>query len=376
MNKLKIEYLPVEKLNPYDKNARKHTDDDVKYIVNSIEKFGFDDPIGIWGDGNVIVEGHGRLIAAKQLGMTEVPVIRLDHLTDEERRAYTLAHNKTAEMSDWDFPMLESEIDDIEKLIDLNMEDFGFEFKLDEIAEPEKNDDGEEIEYVSNAEYVFDKFNLKFFHKNRATDWGFPTVRAVHASDIPEDFLDFNNMPYYENHVDNVFDFGIRFYQDDSKEDKIWNNPQMWADRIARYRCAVSPDFSTYNEMPIIVKQFNAFKCLLIAQIIQDAGTPCIVDISDLAEESLRKCYDGVERGGIYSMSAKGGTVDSGMYDSRFAALDYCLENFNPEGIIVFGLGLDDYDWTKWKGKYVKRFRCDNFYRPDKPPYPQFNTDG
>lgn len=374
MNELKIEYLSVDDLNPYDRNARKHTDDDVKYIKNSIEKFGFDDPIGIWGDDNTIVEGHGRLMAAKELGLKKVPVIRLDHLTDDERKAYALAHNKTAEMSDWDFPTLESEIDAIEKATEVNMEDFGFEFKLDEVVEPEYGDDGEEVSYVSNAEYVFDKFNLKYFHANRATKWGFPTVRAVHKEDLPEDFLDFNNMPYYEKHIDNVFDYGIRFYQDDSKEDKIWNNPQQWAERISRYRCAVCPDFSTYLEMPMIVQQFNVFKCLLMAQVIQDAGAPCIVDIANLSAEELRACYDGVEKGGIYAMSAKGGTVDGGMYDERFKALDYCLEAMNPEGIIVFGLGLDDYDWTKWRGKFVKRFRCDNFYRPDREPYPPFMT--
>ena len=99
---LKIEYLKVSNLKPYKKNARKHADDDVLTIMESIKEFGFSDPIGIWSEENIIVEGHGRLIAAKKLGMKEVPVIRLDHLTDEQRRAYALAHNKTAEMSEWD----------------------------------------------------------------------------------------------------------------------------------------------------------------------------------------------------------------------------------------------------------------------------------
>lgn len=373
MNELKIEYLPIEELNPYDRNARKHTDEDVQYIRNSIEQFGFDDPIGIWGEDNTIVEGHGRLMAAKELGMDKVPVIRLDHLSDDERKAYALAHNKTAEMSDWDFPTLESEIDAIEKATEVNMEDFGFEFKLDEITEPEYNDEGEEVEYMSDAEYVFDKFNLKHFHANRATKWGFPTIRAVHASDIPDDFLDFNNMPYYEKHMDNVYDFGIRFYQDDSKEDKIWRNPVEWADRISRYKCAVTPDFSTYTEMPAIIKQFNVWKCLLIGQIIQDKGVPCIVDLTNLAVDELVQCYDGVEKGGIYAIDAKSGTVDANVYQRRALALDRCLEIMEPEGVIVFGYGMDEYDWKKWRGKFVKRFRCDNFYRPDREQYPPFD---
>lgn len=123
MENLKIVYLPVETLKPYEKNARKHTDTDVASIVASIERFGFDDPIGVWGKDNLIVEGHGRLLAAKKLGMKEVPCIRLDHMTDKERRAYALAHNKTAELSSWLDDVLQEELSDLD---DFAMSDFGF----------------------------------------------------------------------------------------------------------------------------------------------------------------------------------------------------------------------------------------------------------
>lgn len=126
---LKIEYLPIKELKPYEKNARKHADADVNTIMKSIQEFGFKDPIGIWSDKNVIVEGHGRLIAAKRLGLKKVPVIRLDDLTDEQRRAYALAHNKTAEMSEWDIDLLSSELDDI---TDIDMSDFGFDLSEEE----------------------------------------------------------------------------------------------------------------------------------------------------------------------------------------------------------------------------------------------------
>lgn len=129
MQDLKIEYIPVGKVKPYEKNARKHKDFDVDAIVRSIEEFGFDDPIGIWSDKNIIVEGHGRLLAAKKLGMKEVPCIRLDHLTDEQRRAYALAHNKTAENSEWDLELLPLEL---EEIVDIDMTQFGFEVPEDE----------------------------------------------------------------------------------------------------------------------------------------------------------------------------------------------------------------------------------------------------
>lgn len=123
--KLEIVYLPVEALEEYEGNARDHGEEDVAAIRRSIEKFGFDDPIGIWSDHNVIVEGHGRLMAAKALGMKEVPCIRLDHMTDAERKAYGLAHNKTAELSRWNFGKLEMELSG---LGEFNMGDFGFGF--------------------------------------------------------------------------------------------------------------------------------------------------------------------------------------------------------------------------------------------------------
>lgn len=137
---LKIEYLPIEELKPYANNAKEHPAEQIEQIKKSIQEFGFDDPIGIWKDE--IVEGHGRLIAAIELGMDTVPVIRLDHLTDEQRRAYTLVHNKLTMNSDFNLDLLRIELDDI----DIDMTDFGFDLdeeddepiEVQEVGVPEK----------------------------------------------------------------------------------------------------------------------------------------------------------------------------------------------------------------------------------------------
>lgn len=118
---LSVEYVNIDKILPYKNNARQHGDDDVDAIMASIKEFGFNDPIGVWKD--IIVEGHGRLLAAKRLGMETVPVIRLDHLTDEQRKAYALAHNKTAELSSWDFAAMTTELASISNI---DMAAFGF----------------------------------------------------------------------------------------------------------------------------------------------------------------------------------------------------------------------------------------------------------
>lgn len=118
---LKIEYVKPSALHEYKNNAREHHEADVNAIAASIKEFGFNDPIGVWNDE--IVEGHGRLLAAIQLGLKKVPIIRLDSLTDEQRKAYALTHNKTAELSNWNFDVLDSELKDI---ADIDMAQFGF----------------------------------------------------------------------------------------------------------------------------------------------------------------------------------------------------------------------------------------------------------
>ena len=107
---LEIVYLSPHALKPYENNTRKHSPEDIDQIKASIAADGFNDPIGIWGDQNIIVEGHGRQIAAIEMGLDKVPCIRLDHMTEVQRRDYAIRHNRTAELSAWDFGKLEEEI--------------------------------------------------------------------------------------------------------------------------------------------------------------------------------------------------------------------------------------------------------------------------
>ena len=143
---LRIEYIPIEDIKPYENNAKLHPQEQIQQIKNSILEFGFDDPIAIWKD-NIIIEGHGRLIAAQELGYKEIPVIRLDDLTDEQRRAYTLVHNKLTMNSGFDIEMLNIELGGIDGI---DMSDFGFDlgedFSPDDFGEDFSLPDGDKPE--------------------------------------------------------------------------------------------------------------------------------------------------------------------------------------------------------------------------------------
>ena len=104
-----IEMLAVSSLRPYSRNARQHSKKQVRQIANSIQRFGFTNPVLI-SDQDEIIAGHGRVMAAKELGLVSVPAVRLSHLTAEERRAYVLADNKLALNAGWDIEILAIEL--------------------------------------------------------------------------------------------------------------------------------------------------------------------------------------------------------------------------------------------------------------------------
>jgi ParB-like chromosome segregation protein Spo0J len=129
MHSPSIEMLSVTELRPYSGNARTHSKRQVGQIVDSIRRFGFTNPVLISDDCEIIA-GHGRVMAAKQLGLTTVPVVRLSHLSAEERRAYVLADNKLALNAGWDTEILAIEL---QALIDLDFDVTLTGFSLAEI---------------------------------------------------------------------------------------------------------------------------------------------------------------------------------------------------------------------------------------------------
>lgn len=143
LESLHIEVLPIELVKPYYGNARTHSDEQVAQIAASIEEFGFTNPILI-DRANVVIAGHGRLAAAVSLGLYEVPCLRLDNLSDAQRRAYILADNKLAENAGWDRSLLRLELFDLKNEgFDLGLTGFSDE-ELDALLDVDTGSDGDD----------------------------------------------------------------------------------------------------------------------------------------------------------------------------------------------------------------------------------------
>lgn len=138
-----LERRPISELVPYARNARTHSDAQIAQIRASIREFGFINPVLIDAAGNIIA-GHGRVLAAQAEGMTEVPCVLVEHLSDAQRRAYILADNRLAEMSGWDLDMVAIELGDIR--------DAGLDLTLTGFTEAD-------LELEQETEYDFSDFD-------------------------------------------------------------------------------------------------------------------------------------------------------------------------------------------------------------------------
>jgi len=134
---MRIEKVNINDITMYENNAKEHPEWQIEQIKKSIQEFGFNDPIAIDEKG-IIIEGHGRFLALKDLGYTEIEVIRLNHLTEEQKVAYSIAHNKLTMNTEFDLETLKYEINKLQnEEFDLSL--LGFEnIELEEILEEEE----------------------------------------------------------------------------------------------------------------------------------------------------------------------------------------------------------------------------------------------
>lgn len=174
-----IENIEIDKLIPYARNSRTHSDKQISQIESSIKEFGFTNPVLIDKTG-MILAGHGRVIAAKNLKLKFAPCIRLSHLTESQKKAYVIADNKIALNAGWDDEKLREELDDLVSM-DFNIELLGFDdVELSKIFDETKH---VEIESEKQEEFKSMKLMIEF----RPDD----SVDMINRlSSLIEDFVD------------------------------------------------------------------------------------------------------------------------------------------------------------------------------------------
>lgn len=153
---MKIEKISIDKIKMYENNAKEHPSWHIEQIKDSIHEFGFNDPIAV-DENNVIIEGHGRYLALKELGYKEVEFIRLEHLTEEQKKAYILAHNKLTMNTGFNEELLMLEL---EEITEIDMEQFGFEEIKEELLTDKYGAATEEQKGNLESKFIIPPFSI------------------------------------------------------------------------------------------------------------------------------------------------------------------------------------------------------------------------
>lgn len=329
-----IVLIDVENIIPYEKNARKN-DAAVKYVAESIKQFGFRQPI-IVDKNNVIICGHTRLKAAKKLGLEKAPCIIAEDLTDEQVKAYRLADNKVAEKAEWDYSLLNAEI---EELIDFDWEALGFEF-VEEDEEQPKEKKNERLR-------TDEAYNLPYVDLSRCEGkYQMPIIER--ENHIPDSLMGFN---YALTSKDKSA--GIACYVDDYQIERLFNSPEKYIDVLREYDCFLSPDFSLYMDMPKAMQIWNTFRSRLVGQIMQDAGITVIPTVSWSDAESYDFCFDGLPENATLSVSTVGVMRYPEAIEIWKAGITELIKRKHPKILLIWGNPID-YDFGDIKVVYYK----------------------
>ena len=326
---MKTEDLSINDLIPYGGNAKKHPAEQVARIADSIREFGFHQPIVI-DKNNVVVLGHGRLLAAKRLRMETVPCVRLDSLTDDQIRAFRLVDNKVAE-SDWNLEALAQEIADIE----LDLSDFGFDLNLDEeeSVEPPAEEPIEDDRAASVSHNVFENQERMQFLSNNF--FGIPDMnpsRTVGTQMLR--FMDWNEIDDPENYI-------VCFYYDDYKFMSAWRDPDKYVERLRKFKAVVSPDFSLYTDFPRVLQILSCYRRQWCGAYWQSLGLDVIPDVVWGDRKSFDYCFLGIPKGGTVAVSTVGVKSDrdwNGKVGDMFRdGYNEMMKRLQPSTILFYG---------------------------------------
>ena len=337
---MRIEEISIESLKPYENNPRIN-DQSVDAVANSIEAFGFRVPVIVDKD-NVIIAGHTRHKAALKLGLKSIPCIRADDLTPEQVKAFRIADNSAGEASQWDFDKLEIELGEI----NLDMGDFGLQFEVPEVK-PEVNWQEETIRREDNI------LNLEKAQYDGRGKYDIPEILPVYDLPPIKEWIGFHYVPTDEEPEGKA----VHFFEHDYLFERIWSRPEMYLERLKRYVCVASPDFSPYGDMPLALQIYNHYRKHWVARWLQDHGVTVIPTIRCSTDpRSLEWYLDGEPHGGIVLMSAMWSTNLSEEAKEEYRRMKDALK---PKKVFIYGhnadMGITPEDNVEYVNSYAEK---------------------
>lgn len=338
-----IEYINPKDLVPYSKNAKKHPSEQVKRIAKSIKEFGFRQPIVIDKD-NVVIIGHGRLLASKRLKLDTIPVVRVDNLTEEQVKALRLADNKVGE-SDWSEDLLNLELSDL-KEFDIDMSSFGFDIMKDDDNSDADDDDADTDDqndifndHVRSAfkHNVFDNQERKQFSADNY--YGIPSMYPTQTTGTQFlRFMDWNEVDDPENYI-------AHFYYDDIKFMQAWRDPDKYIEKLKKFKAVVAPDFSSYTDFPIVLQILGAYRRQWVGAYWQLHGIDVIPDCQWGNEETYKWCFEGIPKNATVAISSLGVKTNkdfNGIEGELFKkGFDEMMNRLSPTTILWYGDVID-----------------------------------
>lgn len=292
---MKIKEVPIEELKPYKNNTKKHSKHQIEQLMKSIDLTkGLKQPIVIDKD-NVIIAGHGRCEAAKNLGYKIVPCVVADDLTEDEIKLYRLLDNRYTS-TEYDLSL------EFEELKDIELDISEFEFSLDSL---ELEIEHQEEKHQQNKEDTrFSVRNILNLEKGQFTGTGkydMPILEPV--KELPEikEWISFNYVLSDKDPEGKA----VHFFIDDYQFERIFNQPEKYVDKLRQYVCVATPDFSPYGDMPLITQMWNHYRKQWVGAWLQAHGVTVIPTIRCSTDErSLEWYLDGIPKCGIVIMSS------------------------------------------------------------------------
>lgn len=311
----------LREIHPYPNNPRKN-DKSVDAVAESIAQCGYCAPIVIDEDG-VILAGHTRYRALKKLGWKECEVCVAVGLTDEQKRKYRILDNRTNELSAWDFDKLDLEL----PTLDFGGFDFGFDGLIgDHKKHHEKEAERTRYRYANIL-------NLEKAQFPGDGKYDIPTLEPVTELPPIRSWMNFS----YVTSDKEPKGKAIQFFAHDYQFEFIWSNPEKYVEKLSRYVCVATPDFSPYGDMPFAAQLWNHYRKHWVGAYLQSQGLTVIPTIRASTDpRSFDWFLDGEPHGGIVLISAMwtGAKKENDIFRREYQTM---VDTLNPRKVFVYG---------------------------------------